>query len=215
MLTITVNAADGGTIDAGRHGDRLDRERPGQLRRRTNTCTDGRGDGTCTVTITSAATGTTVVSATSTDISVDGIDHPHHQHGREHRGRRQRQREQDLGGREHRDHAGDGDQPGRHEPRADDHGERARTARSRGRHTATASIVSGPGSFVGSTTCSYTGGAATASCTVTITSAVAGTTVVSATSNIPVDGQSRSPAPPTRPSTRRPAAAATPRRTGS
>ena len=57
-----------------------------------------------------------------------------------------------------------------------------------GPHTATASIVSGPGSFVGSPTCTYTGGGATASCTVTITSAVAGTTVVSATSNIPVNG---------------------------
>ena len=31
-----------------------------------------------------------------------------------------------------------------------------------GQHTATASIVSGPGSFVGSPTCTYTGGAATA-----------------------------------------------------
>ena len=41
-----------------------------------------------------------------------------------------------------------------------------------GPHTATASIVSGPGSFVGGNTCTYTGGAATATCTVTITSAV-------------------------------------------
>jgi hypothetical protein len=57
-----------------------------------------------------------------------------------------------------------------------------------GPHTATASIVSGPGSFVGSPTCTYTGGAATASCTVTITSSTPGTTVVSATSNIPVSG---------------------------
>ena len=57
-----------------------------------------------------------------------------------------------------------------------------------GPHTATASIVSGPGSFVGAHTCTYTGGAATATCTVTITSAVAGTTVVSATSDIPVGG---------------------------
>jgi len=56
--------------------------------------------------------------------------------------------------------------------------------------TATASIVSGPGSFVGSPTCSYTGGAASASCTVTITSLVVGTTEVSATSNISVNGQS-------------------------
>src|SRR5262249_35091031 len=58
-----------------------------------------------------------------------------------------------------------------------------------GPHTATASIVSGPGSFVGSPTCTYTGGATTASCTVTITSTATGTTVVSATSNIPVSGQ--------------------------
>src|SRR5262249_18392205 len=49
-----------------------------------------------------------------------------------------------------------------------------------GPHTATASIVSGPGSFVGSPTCTYTGGATTASCTVTITSTATGTTVVSA-----------------------------------
>src|SRR5512132_1564704 len=57
-----------------------------------------------------------------------------------------------------------------------------------GQHTATASIVSGPGSFVGSPTCTYTGGSASASCQVTITSATAGTTVVSATSAIPVNG---------------------------
>jgi len=56
--------------------------------------------------------------------------------------------------------------------------------------TATASIASGPGSFVGSPSCSYTGGAATASCQVTITSSVTGTTKVHATSNISVDGQS-------------------------
>src|SRR5262249_43768399 len=54
--------------------------------------------------------------------------------------------------------------------------------------TATASIVSGPGNFVGSPTCNYAGGGASASCTVTITSAVSGTTVVQATSNIPVNG---------------------------
>src|SRR5262249_10381391 len=57
-----------------------------------------------------------------------------------------------------------------------------------GPHTATASIVSGPGSFVGSASCTYTGGAATASCTVTITSATPGVTVVQATSDIPVGG---------------------------
>src|SRR5207245_2662853 len=56
-----------------------------------------------------------------------------------------------------------------------------------GNGTATASITSGPGSFVAdSSTCSYTGGGATASCTVIITSATTGTTVVSATSSIPL-----------------------------
>src|SRR5262249_23120649 len=38
-----------------------------------------------------------------------------------------------------------------------------------GPHTATASIVNGPGGFVGSPTCTYAGGGTTASCTVTIT----------------------------------------------
>src|SRR5262249_12264633 len=57
-----------------------------------------------------------------------------------------------------------------------------------GPHTATASIVSGPGTFVGSPTCTYTGGGATASCTVTINSRTPGTTVISATSDIPVNG---------------------------
>jgi uncharacterized repeat protein (TIGR01451 family) len=57
-----------------------------------------------------------------------------------------------------------------------------------GPHTATASIVSGPGGFVGSPSCTYTGGAATASCQVTITSASTGTTVVSATAAVPVSG---------------------------
>src|SRR5262249_18093772 len=46
--------------------------------------------------------------------------------------------------------------------------------------------ASGPGSFVGGNTCKYTGGGASASCTVVITSATTGTTVVSATSNIPL-----------------------------
>ena len=58
-----------------------------------------------------------------------------------------------------------------------------------GPHTATASITNGPGTFVGSPTCTYTGGAATASCQVTISSTATGTTTVSATSNIPVSGQ--------------------------
>ena len=54
--------------------------------------------------------------------------------------------------------------------------------------TATASIASGPGSFVGANTCTYTGGSASASCTVVITSATVGTTKVSATSSIPLAG---------------------------
>src|SRR5262249_1255888 len=57
-----------------------------------------------------------------------------------------------------------------------------------GPHTATATILSGPGSFVGSPSCTYTGGGPTAACTVTITSATVGTTIVQATSNIPVTG---------------------------
>src|SRR5205809_3875219 len=52
-----------------------------------------------------------------------------------------------------------------------------------------AGATSGPGRFAGSLTCSYTGGGATASCTVIITSATTGTTVVSATSSIPLTGE--------------------------
>src|SRR5204863_336736 len=57
-----------------------------------------------------------------------------------------------------------------------------------GNGTATASITSGPGSFVGSPTCSYTSGGATASCTVVITSAATGTTVLPAALPIPLTG---------------------------
>src|SRR5262249_62403694 len=57
-----------------------------------------------------------------------------------------------------------------------------------GNGTATASITSGPGHFVGSPHCSYTGGGLTASCNVVITSTATGTTVVSATSDIPLAG---------------------------
>src|SRR5262249_49332978 len=45
-----------------------------------------------------------------------------------------------------------------------------------GNGTATASIASGPGSFVGSPSCNYTGGGASASCQVTISSTATGTT---------------------------------------
>ena len=73
-----------------------------------------------------------------------------------------------------------------------------------GNGTATASIASGPGSFVGSPTCNYTGGAASASCTVTITSAVTGTTKVHATSDISfTNATGRSPGRPRRRTTRR------------
>ncbi len=58
-----------------------------------------------------------------------------------------------------------------------------------GQHTATASIVSGPGRSSARRRCTYTGGAATASCQVTITSDATGATVVSATAAIPVNGQ--------------------------
>jgi len=58
-----------------------------------------------------------------------------------------------------------------------------------GPHTATAAIVSGPGGFVGPSSCTYVGGATSASCQVTISSAAtAGTTIVSAAANIPVSG---------------------------
>src|SRR5439155_140719 len=57
-----------------------------------------------------------------------------------------------------------------------------------GNGTATASITSGPGSFVGSPTCSYTGGCSTASCTVVITSSPYTTLFRSATSSIPLTG---------------------------
>src|SRR5262249_34139132 len=58
-----------------------------------------------------------------------------------------------------------------------------------GPHTATASILSGPGTFVGGVnTCTYTGGAATASCQVTITSAVAGRAGGGASADIPGSG---------------------------
>ena len=64
-----------------------------------------------------------------------------------------------------------------------------------GNFSATATKVSGPGGFPppnDSASCNYTvpaGGAASASCTVTLTSSTTGTSVVSATSNIHVAGQ--------------------------
>jgi len=52
--------------------------------------------------------------------------------------------------------------------------------------TITFSITGGPGSFVGSPTCTTTGG--TGSCTAVITSAVSGTTTVKASTNVVVGG---------------------------
>src|SRR5262249_33246929 len=59
-----------------------------------------------------------------------------------------------------------------------------------GSGTASASIVSGPATFVVGPTCNYNGGGTgTASCTVVIRSTTTGTTVVHAASDIPVSGQ--------------------------
>ena len=95
VLTITINSING-THDGG-HRDRVDRERPRQLRRlahlqlrsrrldqlhRHDHLGGDRDDGRVR------------------DLGHHGqrpADHPHHQHGRQHRRRRQRQREQALG----------------------------------------------------------------------------------------------------------------------
>ena len=64
--------------------------------------------------------------------------------------------------RQHPDHAGDREQPGQHQPRPDrSHVNAVNGTLDAGPHTATASIVSGPGAFVGSPTCTYTGGGRT------------------------------------------------------
>jgi hypothetical protein len=189
VLTITVNAING-TIDAG--GGTATASivsGPGSFVG-PNTCTytGGGASASCTVTITSTATGTTVVSATS-NIPVSG----------------------QVISRTTATNPGPGGSDNASKVWVDANiNITPATANNpvganhvltitvnaingtidAGGGTATASIVSGPGSFVGSPTCTYTGGAATASCTVTITSSTAGTTVVSATSNIPVNGVS-------------------------
>ena len=97
-----------------------------------------------------------------------------------------REREQDVGGCVYPDHAAERDERGGYESRADDHGQ-ATNGGVLAAGTATASILTPPsttGSFVGSPTCNYAGGAATATCTVTITSAVSGLTQVQATSSV-------------------------------
>src|SRR5262249_62151303 len=62
-----------------------------------------------------------------------------------------------------------------------------------GSGTASASIVSGPGSFVVGPTCNYTGGGATATCVVAITSATAGGTAGHPASGTPPCRQSHPP----------------------
>jgi hypothetical protein len=187
VLTITVNAING-TIDAGPHTATASIvSGPGSfVGSPTCTYTGGAATASCTVTITSTATGTTVVQATS-NIPVNG----------------------QVISRTTATNPGPGGSGNAQKTWVDANiNITPATATNAigsnhvltitvnalggtidaGPHTATASIVSGPGSFVGSPSCTYTGGAATASCTVTITSSTPGTTVVSATSNIPVNG---------------------------
>ena len=189
VLTITVNAL-GGTIDAGPHtATATIVSGPGSFVGGVNTCTytGGAATASCTVTITSNTTGTTVVSATS-NIPVNG---------------------QTIS-RTTATNPGPGGSGNASKVWVDANIQISPSTATNpigtnhvltitvnalggtldaGPHTATASIVSGPGSFVGSPTCTYTGGGASASCQVTITSNTPGTTVVSATANIPVNGQ--------------------------
>jgi hypothetical protein len=185
VLTITVNAL-GGNIDAGPHTATASiTSGPGSFVG-PNTCTYTGGGPTasCTVTITSATPGTTTVSATS-DIPVGGVTLTRTTNG--------------TGGSSGPASKTWVDANIQISPQTAANPLGANHVLTitvnalggnidAGPHTATASIVSGPGSFVGSPTCTYTGGGTTASCTVTITSATPGTTVVSATSNIPVNG---------------------------
>src|SRR5262245_7689892 len=189
VLTITVNALNG-TSDAGPHTATATIESgPGSFIG-SNSCTYTGGGATasCTVTITSAATGRTVLSATS-DIPVNGQTIT------------RTRRSADLTA------AGGSGNANKVWVNANIQISPATATNpigtnhvltitvnalngtiDAGPHTATDSIVSGPGSFVGSSTCTYTGGAATASCTVTITSRATVITVLQATSNIPVNG---------------------------
>ena len=141
-------------------------------------------------------------------------DHPHHRHGGQHRRRRQRQRQQDLGRRQHPDHARP-PTPTRSAPnhvltitvnalggtlgrRHRDRGDRQRPGQLRRLAHLQLHRRRGDGQLHRD---DHLGRA--------------GTTVVSATSDIPVGTARRSPAPPARRPTPRPAAAATPARSGS
>src|SRR5207253_2126484 len=189
VLTITVSAL-GGTLDAGQHTATASivSGPGGFVGSPTCTYTGGAATASCTVTISSGATGTTVVSATA-DVPVNGVTIT-----------------RTTGTAANTDSGGSGNASkawvdaniqitpaSATNPTGTNHVltitvNAVGGTLDAGQHTATASIVSGPGSFVGSPTCTYTGGGATASCTVTIVSATTGTTVVSATAGIPVNG---------------------------
>jgi hypothetical protein len=133
-------------------------------------CTTSGGTGSCQVTITSAATGTSVIQA-STDVAVGGLV-LHRQTG----------------------DTNVGDGPNAQKLWVDANIQITPASATNpintnhvltitvnalngtidaGGGTATASIVSGPGSFVGSPSCTYAGAGATATCQVTITSSTA------------------------------------------
>jgi hypothetical protein len=189
VLTITVNAV-GGTIDPGPHTATASIvSGPGSFVGPAScTYTGGGPTASCTVTISSAVVGTTVVQATS-DIPVNGVTIT-----------------RTTGTAQNTASGGSGnasktwvDTNIQITPATATNPVGANHVLTitvnavggtidPGPHTATASIVSGPGSFVGPASCTYTGGGPTASCTVTISSATAGTTVVQATSDIPVNG---------------------------
>src|SRR5262249_31319842 len=189
VLTITVDAV-GGTLDAGQHTATASIvSGPGSFVGSPScTYTGGGTTASCQVTITSSTPGTTVVSATAA-IPVNGVTIT-----------------RTTGTAANTAAGGSGNASKKmgkanrkvspasaNNPIGSNH-ELTITVTAvggtlgAGPHWVTASIVSGPGSFVGSPSCTYTGGAATASCEVTITSAATGTTVVSATAAIPVSG---------------------------
>jgi hypothetical protein len=188
LLTITVNAI-GGNIDAGPHTATASIvSGPGSfVGSPTCTYTGGGATASCTVTITSTATGATVVSATS-NIPVNGQTIPRTTATNPGPGGSGNASKTWVDANIQITPATDNNPVGTNHVLTIRVNALGGTIDA-GPHTATASIVSGPGSFVGSPTCTYTGGAATATCTVTITSTTAGTTVVSATSAIPVGGQ--------------------------
>ena len=190
VLTITVNAL-GGTIDAGPQTTTASIvSGPGSFVSSPScTYTGGAATATCTVTITSSVTGTTVVSATS-NIPVAGetITRTTNTAVNTAAGGSGNASKLWVNANIQITPVTDANTVGTNHVLTITVNALGGTIDA-GPQTATASIVSGPGSFVSSPSCTYTGGAATATCTVTITSSVTGTTVVSATSNIPVAGE--------------------------